>query len=270
MSYTIIYKTMFVRTKENKFIPMCLAGSNNCYVTTFDWMGRKHERRERNWDTFNFGSNLILTESEIIESLDRFKEKYEKRASEYATKPEFGFIEGIAVGGSQTHTTTYNMFRNMMLNGIKYAVDIDYAIKHLGFSMGYWEKGYHKIPFANEQEMYQKMEERNGDVYFGYSNGYNADNVYNLMKAMYGFRKNKAEKHIRPHILRCKKRRDSTDYKFVALKDNKFVLTDDIKEAFWFKRYACNKIDSSMLFFEYFDIDVLNFLYEEDVNKLCA
>lgn len=64
MSYEIIYKKQFVRL-EDKFIPLCLSGSNNCYEVG----NRGRERRERDWQPIYLGrnENIALTEDTLME-----------------------------------------------------------------------------------------------------------------------------------------------------------------------------------------------------------
>lgn len=66
MSYEIIYGSQFIKV-GNKYIPLVLNGSNNCYE--INWNGK--ERRERNWNTlFDFFSDLDYSETEIMEKLN--------------------------------------------------------------------------------------------------------------------------------------------------------------------------------------------------------
>ena len=58
MSYEIIYDKQFVKLeREDKptvFIPMIYGGSNNCFDITYDRLGRRRERRERSWFSFDW------------------------------------------------------------------------------------------------------------------------------------------------------------------------------------------------------------------------
>ena len=48
MSYTILYRSMFVKVSSERYIPLYESGSNNCYDIM--WNGRM--RRERSWSNY--------------------------------------------------------------------------------------------------------------------------------------------------------------------------------------------------------------------------
>lgn len=50
MSYSILYRSLFVKVSNNRFIPLYECGDNNCYEVL--WNGRM--RRDRSWSHFMF------------------------------------------------------------------------------------------------------------------------------------------------------------------------------------------------------------------------
>ena len=61
MSYEIIYDKQFIRMPKG-FIPMALAGSNNCYQTG---SGNKM-KRSRDWGNWNCINKLVCTKDELL------------------------------------------------------------------------------------------------------------------------------------------------------------------------------------------------------------
>lgn len=130
MSYEIIYDKQFIKVAEDKFVPMVLAGSNNC--TEFI-NGR--ERRERSWFPWTIDNKLVNSLEEMVAYANRLRENSIKTHQErkevnptwwtedYSDK-EFGWFVGIAINGS-TRQTTFGQFKGVFTTGSQKALTIE-------------------------------------------------------------------------------------------------------------------------------------------------
>ena len=67
MSYTIFYRSMFVKTSDNKYIPIIEGGDNNCYEAG-------SMRRARSWysiSSITKEPKALLTAKEIMDGVER-------------------------------------------------------------------------------------------------------------------------------------------------------------------------------------------------------
>ena len=137
MSYTILYRSMFVRVADNKYIPMVEMGSNNVYE------GRGgNARRCRDWLNWNVDKGgFVFTREEIMADvhamIQRYKDRYVNRkknpydenCNEYYTFDEvsrdLGWFAGLAVGGRGTSRTSERVLINFFNKGFEQAVDFD-------------------------------------------------------------------------------------------------------------------------------------------------
>lgn len=136
MSYTILYRSMFAKVDDDKYIPMVEMGDNNCYELD----NRKRVRSWQNWEVPGFGNKLALTREEIMQGvqsvIDEYKERYanqpvnkwEKCPEEYWTcksiEQNFGWLSAIAIYGKHTTQTTARMFTNFFKRGFDKAIDL--------------------------------------------------------------------------------------------------------------------------------------------------
>lgn len=106
MSYEILYNRQFLKTQDNKIIPIILHGSNNCYEYT--WNGR--ERRERNWSICNMpywcNYKIDFTPEELLKENERWLDR-----------DEMYKYNGKFINGKQWY--------NMIKNSIKQAKTIE-------------------------------------------------------------------------------------------------------------------------------------------------
>lgn len=141
MSYEILYDKQFVRIpqeKEDKFIPMILAGSNNCY----EYTGNGRERRARNWWNFVWllpENKIAGTEAEMVAKIEKWREDIiegnTKRNEEYKANGDenwidvyddkrFGYFSSLAINGS-THNTTFGQVLGIAKTGVKKSLTIE-------------------------------------------------------------------------------------------------------------------------------------------------
>lgn len=136
MSYTILYRSMFAKVGDDKYIPMIEMGDNNCY----ELGNRKRVRSWQNWAVPGFENKLALTREEIMQGvqsvIDDYKQRYvnqpmnkwEECPKEYWTyksiEQNFGWLSAIAIYGKHTTQTTARMFTNFFKRGFDKAIDL--------------------------------------------------------------------------------------------------------------------------------------------------
>ena len=124
MSYEIIYDKQFIKVSEDKFVPMILTGSNNCY----DY----NNKRARSWWAYNINESVVLTLDEMIEYtksvrqdiINRNNEREKDKWFEEYDDKSFGYWSSIAINGS-TRNTTYGQFEGIFKTGCSKALTIE-------------------------------------------------------------------------------------------------------------------------------------------------
>lgn len=195
MSYQILYRSMFVKLNDNKFIPLIETGSNNCYDIM--WNGR--ERRERSWHQLRIQgrhNDFAFTREEIMQEVERWIDD-EKEQHANKPKPEyyhdttpftekdieshFGYFAGMAIEGRNTGDTTAQQVRNFFLKGFEQAVDMaeETPTINLTWNTRNGEKTeYHHHNATTEKDITDKWNELTAEgreVWIGY---YCADYLY--------------------------------------------------------------------------------------------
>ena len=155
MSFEIFYGKQFIKLSENEFVPMVIAGSNNCYEHV---NGR--ERRERSW--WNFTSFLKGSQfgslEEMLKNVEEHRESLKNSSEEYDDK-SFGYFASCAIAGKHTSGTTYGMFKGIFIDGCKKAKTVE-ELNEEGFYVcvktGYDYKNeidYKSISVSNSEEL---------------------------------------------------------------------------------------------------------------------
>lgn len=125
MSYEIIYDKQFIKVKD-KFIPMVLSGSNNCYE--YDpYTGR--ERRERTWfNILQYKKKYLWTREELLNYCEEYKneliERWKEPDKDINIDDKFGSYAGIGISGYWGNTT-YKKFKGIFTAGMKRALTIE-------------------------------------------------------------------------------------------------------------------------------------------------
>jgi len=128
MSYEIIYDKQFIKVSEDKFVPMILSGSNNCY----EWSPSGKERRTRSWFPFSINNQLVLSVDEMVKHCEQTRQDIITR-NESREKDEwydeysdsaFGYWTAIAINGT-TANTTYGQFKGVFTTGCKKALTVE-------------------------------------------------------------------------------------------------------------------------------------------------
>lgn len=146
MSYSIFYKTQYIKLDGNRIIPMFLAGDSNC------WTVGPHPKRARDWQIFSYllsnsKSKFFTTEEEIISAVDAdientlaTKSGFDKYDKVMVTRKEvaerYGWYTSLAIGGS-THFLTAKKYRNFVINGIKNALTIE-QLDEIGINLEFF------------------------------------------------------------------------------------------------------------------------------------
>lgn len=155
MSYEVFYGKQFIKLSENEFVPMVIAGSNNCYEHV---NGR--ERRERSW--WNFTSFLKGSQfgslEEMLKNVEEHRESLKNSSEDYDDK-SFGYFASCSMVGKHTSGTTYGMFKGIFIDGCKKAKTVE-ELNEEGFSVcvktGYDYKNeldYKRIQVSNSEEL---------------------------------------------------------------------------------------------------------------------
>ena len=123
MSYEIIYDKQFIKVCEDGYIPMVLAGSNNCT----EWSPNStRERRERSWFSWSPQNKTIFSLGDLIANATESRDSLVKNYDDYDDK-SFGSYSGIAINGSYG---TFGSYLSMFKTGCKKALTIEQLKKY--------------------------------------------------------------------------------------------------------------------------------------------
>ena len=165
MSYTILYRSMFIKMSDGRYIPLVEIGDNNVY--DISWNG--HQRRSRNWQQWVIGKQrekLAFTKSEIMNDVERMinieKERVGKPYASYENKEgvyteqeiekNWGYYAGIAIEGQHCNKTSAQQVRNFFLKGFEQAVTFDECEElKLTWCTGY--PNYERCNVKSEEEL---------------------------------------------------------------------------------------------------------------------
>lgn len=200
MSYTIFYRSLFVKTREGKYIPMIESGDNNCYEIN-------NRRRARSWDCVRLTEEpkLSLTAGEIMAGVERWikdkKEQYIGRPidvfdmtsrpiTEQDVEDDFGNYDGLAIGNANWSKTSAQTVRNFFKRGIENAIgfgEIDmevmwYDIDPNDRTSSKTERRYPKTE-DELTEMFEKVKAEGSTPYVSFANQYAPERIFEQRKA---------------------------------------------------------------------------------------
>lgn len=194
MSYTIFYRSMFVKTSDNKFIPMIESGDNNVWEAD-------NKRRAREWHNCGWltKEHYALNEAELMHGVEQIigsvkeqyvgqlKDKWDENNTERWTEEEvekqFGYFEGLAIGGNWTGKTSAQMVRNFFRKGMERAVSTDEVTLNVHWCTEY--PHYEHRYTHNEEELLAAIKEGKDaghTVWIGY-NRWEIERLWNLRQA---------------------------------------------------------------------------------------
>ncbi len=167
----ILYRSMFVKLSDGRFIPMVEIGDNNVWEIG-------NQRRARDWQQWNFGNGKTFpayTREEIITGVERMidSEKvhrvgkpyadYERKEGVYTEQEierNWGYYSGIAIEGRHCNNTSAQQVRNFFLKGFEQAVSFD-EDSDLKMELHWCTEypNYERRKVCSEQELLQTWEE---------------------------------------------------------------------------------------------------------------
>lgn len=184
MSYSILYRSMFVKMSDGKYIPLVEMGDNNVYDVT--WRGRG--RRSREWQQWVIDrKRLTYTRDEIMDSVEDMINKYKEQ---YANKPKpdyehsegiwtehdvekrFGYFSALAIDGNgHCNITSAQQVRNFFLKGFEQAVSFDEPNLILDLHWCTEYPHYEHRKATTEQELltlWEELKAEKRDIWVGY------------------------------------------------------------------------------------------------------
>lgn len=183
MSYTILYRTLFLKLNDGTYIPFIEMGDNNVYEASYGTT-RTYQRRARDWKKPNtktwFGQakdNLSMTKQEIIAGVEhiikeekekyvnKLKNPYDKTCNEYWTEEDvekdFGYFSSLAINGHWRNLTAQKL-RNFFKKGLKQAINF---AENIRIRISWYDKDeldkslkYAKTYVNNEEELKETLE----------------------------------------------------------------------------------------------------------------
>lgn len=285
MSYSILYRSMFVKVRDDKYIPMVECGDNNVWDYNY---GCGRAKRSRSWCNLGFNGiyKKFFTHNDLLDGLNGWEKRYnDKRIADANSEEDwkrhdaengsFGYYMSMAVYSKKTHGTTFNAVKNLILSGEKIAVPFDFALNKLGLHIIYYDNeddfNRKEMRFHNEDEMYKIVgkELKDKQFWFVYDDS-SANKYYNILKATKGFAKlsGKGQKYF----VSCEVR-DSDRVNYLAIDNNgTFYLTEDIKKAAVLDKEKSSGYDIFNLIWDLFDGIIYSihrtFEYNDEFNKI--
>lgn len=185
MSYSIYYKSMFVKLSDGRFIPMMEAGDSNSYTgnkRSRDWQLRRpimqvgKERYE----------NYAWTEQDIMNDLEQFIDSEKNcnvnRAKNWGKENEcwtykeieqkFSYFSGMTIYGNGGYTSAQQI-RNFFRKGFERAIDMAEGL----LEITYWKGGYSKGEYCREvieseehlARRWQELRAEGTEIYIDYT-----------------------------------------------------------------------------------------------------
>lgn len=215
MSYSILYRSMFVKMSDGKYIPMYEVGDNNVWECD-------NKRRVRNWyqaDCIAKGK-VSLTEDEIMAGVENLinsvKNQYVGKVVEdynggdgvrtYTDKEiesRFGYYEGIAIYGKSTHVTTAQQVRNFFKAGISNAVSFEDVSLKVNWCIKYPEYEY-RYPKTEDEFFAAVKEGQDGgnQIWIEFCHPWDVEHLWDKKKAENKKIRAKVE-HTKGYVVTC-------------------------------------------------------------------
>lgn len=135
MSYTILYRRIFVKMPDDRYLALVESGDNNVYDT--DWATGR-QKRSRSFDSWHFCQGSVrpkatYSREEIASWLDHLHE---------------GFVRcgnpGYALAGRHCGNTSWTAVKTFFTKGMERAVTLDELLTVAGFlRVEYWGRDGH-------------------------------------------------------------------------------------------------------------------------------
>ena len=242
MSHTILYRSLFVKLRSGKYLPIVESGDNNVYEYN-------NRRRARSWQ--NDGSLYIfsnrhydLTADEIMAGIenminddkkryvgqltDRYDKECTTRYTEEDVERDYSYFSGLTLSSCGNKWASANQIRNFFKRAIENAVDAD----EVDFVVS-WYTGYphceHRYP-STEAELWDAIREGLAGGYYPWISCSNADSI------LYARQIKRSNEYCKKRYERAKARKKGyavtidCNYLFKAT-PRRFILCGGVKEA---------------------------------------
>lgn len=195
MSYSILYRPMFLKVKENMFIPIYEGGDNN--VWNYD-----NKSRSRSWCNIRLKGmeNVYCTETELIDILNNIREEviqlnevYKKSCPgyyrEYSDK-QYGYFDSLSISGKIPLTTSWNDYLNFFKKGFQNAITFEEAKElRLTVRLSYYdlENNNNHFDYINtEEELFNMIDEIKNNSKYGawVCYGSVSDKIYDFINTL--------------------------------------------------------------------------------------
>lgn len=182
MSYSIYYKSMFVKLSDGRYIPMMEAGDSNTYdgqKRCRDWQLRRPimQEGEARYEQYAW------TEQEIKNDLEQYIDDVKQRnvnqpkkfgkENDYWTLKEieqkFSYFSGMTIYGQGGYTSAQQI-RNFFRKGFERAIDMAAGL----LEITYWKDDkYHREVVESEEHLARRYQELRNEgmkyIYFDYT-----------------------------------------------------------------------------------------------------
>jgi len=283
MSYSILYRSMFVKVSDGLYIPMMEMGDNNVYECSY---GRGKARRARSWSNINLNNGQkFFTKGQVLSCLDKWNNDVEEERNKYrnsddewcrnaAEKANFGFFDAIAVyGKGGTWGTTFKDVRNIIMGGFDNYITFNDAVTKCGLHISYWEKDNDESMFACQKTFYFKTEDEmfdfintkfgdKKDYFFVYNSG-SANSHYDMAKAVNSFPKLNGKKEKFKLACLC----SDNVKRYLVIENGMVGLSDGIDGGSWFNKYKVGDIKISDIAFRIDGIYHVSYIYEHTISS---
>ncbi|WP_294913136.1 hypothetical protein [uncultured Prevotella sp.] len=242
MSYTILYRSLFVKLRSGKYLPIVESGDNNVYEYN-------NRRRARSWQ--NAGSLYIfsnrhydLTADEIMAGIenminddkkryvgqltDRYDKECTTRYTEEDVERDYSYFSGLTLSSCGNKWASANQIRNFFKRSIENAVDADEVDLVVS-----WRTDYphceHRHP-STEAELWAAIREGLAGGYCPWISCSNADSI------LYARQIKRSNEYGKKRYERAKARKKGyavtidCNYLFKAT-PRRFILCGGVKEA---------------------------------------
>lgn len=182
MSYSIYYKSMFVKLSDGRYIPMMEAGDSNTYVgqkRCRDWQLRRPimQEGEARYEQYAWTEQEI--KNDLEQYIDDVKQRNVNRAknwgkeNDYWTLKEieqkFSYFSGMTIYGQGGYTSAQQI-RNFFRKGFERAIDMAAGM----LEITYWKDDkYHREAVESEEHLARRYQELRSEgvkqIYFDYT-----------------------------------------------------------------------------------------------------
>ena len=182
MSYSIYYKSMFVKLSDGRYIPMMEAGDSNTYVgqkRCRDWQLHRPIMQEGDARYEHYAWTEQEIKNDLEQHIDDVKRLNVNRAknwgkeNDYWTLKEieqkFSYFSGMTIYGASGYTSAQQI-RNFFRKGFERAIDMAAGM----LEITYWKGGeYYREGIESEEHLARRYQELRSDgvkyIYFDYT-----------------------------------------------------------------------------------------------------